>query len=271
MIEVALHGSSFVASRCGYSPDNRWEACVAALESYYAPLETFRPRFTALVEEVKRLGFERMDVWQPAELNWTWAALGHIRAAREVLHQQGVRPTSLAGEFGETREQFLAACRVAGGLGAPLLSGTTALLAVDRAFVIATLEQFDLRLAIENEVEHTPAEILAQIGDGAGGRIGAAVDTGWWASHGYSPARAIRELGGHILHVHLKDVFPGGEHINCGYGRGCVPLRECVRALQHGGYSGVISVENHALDHDPRAELAQARLMLEEWLGQKNG
>jgi len=271
MIEVALHGSSFVASRCGYSPDNRWEACVAALEGYFAPLETFRLRFAALVEEVKRLGFQRMDVWQPAELNWTWAAPEHITAAREVLRQHAVRPTSLAGEFGETREQFLAACRVAGGIGAPLLSGTTALLALDRAFVMATLEQFDLRLAIENEVEQTPAEILAQIGDGAGGRIGAAVDTGWWASHGYDPAQAIRELRGHILHVHLKDVYPGEEHINCGYGRGCVPLRECVRALRAGGYGGPISVENHALDHDPRAELAQARQMLEDWLGPESG
>ncbi len=271
MIAISLHASSFVASQCGYSPDNRWEDCVAALEGHFAPLETFHPRFTALVEEVKRLGFERMDVWQPAELNWTWAAPGHIQAAREVLHQQGVHPTSLAGEFGETREQFLAACRVASGIGAPLLSGTTALLAADRAFVTATLEQFGLRLAIENEVEQTPAEILAQIGDGGNGRIGAAVDTGWWASHDYDPAQAIRELRGHILHVHLKDVYPGEEHVNCGYGRGCVPLRECVRALQAGEYNGPVSVENHALDHDPRAELAQARQMLEEWLSSERG
>lgn len=271
MIEIALHGSSFVASQCGYSPANRWEDCVAALDRHFAPLETFRERFAALVGEVRRLGFERMDIWQPAELNWAWAALEQIRAAREVLHEQGVRPTSLAGEFGETREHFMAACRVASGIGAPLLSGTTALLHADRGFVTAALEQFDLRLAIENEVERTPVEILAQIGDEASGRIGAAVDTGWWASHGYDAARAIRELEGRVLHVHLKDVYPGEEHVNCGYRQGCVPLRECVRALQAGGYGGVISVENHALDHDPRIELVEARQMLAEWLGQESG
>ena len=36
--------------------------------------------------------------------------------------------------------------------------------------------------------------------------IGATVDTGWWATQGYDPARAIEELGEHVVHVHLKDV-----------------------------------------------------------------
>jgi sugar phosphate isomerase/epimerase len=171
--------------------------------------------------------------------------------------------TSLAGEFGVTREEFEFACRLASAIGAPLLSGTTALLSTDREYVVGQLEKYNLRLAIENEVEFTPQEILQQIGDGDRGRIGTAVDTGWWATHNYDVVKAIHELREFILHVHLKDVLPGEEHINCGYGKGCVPIADCVHALSEIGYIGVVSIENHSLDHDPLGEIVEARCMLE--------
>ena len=48
----------------------------------------------------------------------------------------------------------------------------------------------------------------------------ATVDTGWWATQGYDPARAIQEPGSHVVHVHLKDVLHEGEpHETC-LGRG---------------------------------------------------
>jgi len=265
-MRIALHGSSFVASGFDHNPPGAWEECVTTLSSHFAPLTTFEPRFERLIDQVRELGFSRMDVWQPAELNWQWAEAGHVAAAVRVLRSRGVTPTSLAGEFGATRAEFTAACSLAAGIGAPLLSGTTALYHSDREFVIETLKRHHLRLAIENEVELTPAVMLAEIGDGVDGMIGTALDTGWYATHGYDPAQAVRDLCGHIFHVHLKDVLPGEEHINCGYGRGCVPVEECVKALITTGYRGVISVENHTLDHDPAEELVRARKLLENLL-----
>lgn len=265
-MRIALHGSSFVASRFGYTPPGSWEACVGALSGYYSAPDTFEQRFQALVARVRELGFSRMDVWQPAELNWQWAEPSHIAAAVKALRGAGVTPTSLAGEFGETRAEFASACALAAGIGAPLLSGTTMLYHTGREFVIETLKHHRLKLAIENEVELTPAEMLAEIGDGGDGVIGTALDTGWYATHGYNPAHAIQELGAHIFHVHLKDVLPGEAHINCVYGQGCVPVEACVKALLEIGYTGVISIENHTLDHDPAVELVQARELLESLL-----
>src|SRR5664280_3079405 len=190
-----------------------------------------------------------MDVWEPAQLNWSWATQKHIEIARSVIHQQKMEISSLAGEFGETRAEFLSACRLAQGIGAPILSGTTALYLTEEPFVIESLEAYGLKLAIENEVELTAAEMLEKIGNGGNGRVGTAIDTGWYATHGYNVLSAINELQDHIFHVHLKDVYPGKEHINCGYGKGCVPLKECVLALKEMDYSGVLSVENHNLDH----------------------
>ena len=63
--------------------------------------------------------------------------------------------------------------------------------------------------------------------------LGATVDTGWWATQGYDPVRAIGELGERVLHVHLKDVH-AGEHVTCRWGEGIVPVRECVERLPLG-------------------------------------
>jgi len=263
MVKIALHGSSFVGSQFGYNPPGTWEECVSVLGEYFQPLTTFEQRFEALLIRIKSLGFYCMDVWQPAELNWQWATAQHVEAARRAIARQGMVITSLAGEFGATREEFVSACRLASAIDAPILSGTTALLLTDRVFVIDQLQEFNLRLAIENEVEVTPREILLQIGDSGAGRLGSALDTGWWATQRYDVVQAITELREHLFHVHLKDVLPGDDHINCGYGKGCVPIRECVKTLKEIGFSGIISIENHTLDHDPGKELAAGRRLVE--------
>lgn len=264
MFKIALHGSSFIGSRFGYNPPGTWEECVAALDEYFQPITTFEQRFEVLLTRVKNLGFSCMDVWQPAELNWQWATPHHVEAACRVIRRCGMEVSSLAGEFGSTRDEFISACRLASAIGAPILSGTTALLLSDRTFVIDKLAEFDLRLAIENEVEETPQEILKQIGDTGCGRLGTALDTGWWATHQYDVSKAITELKEHLFHVHLKDVLPGEGHINCGYGKGCVPVIECVKTLVEIGYSGVLSIENHALDHDPSEELVAGKRLIED-------
>ncbi len=183
-----------------------------------------------------------------------------------MLKRHNLAVTSLGGAFGATREAFRSACSLAVGVGTSLLSGTVPLLANDRTFVTETLAQFDLRLAIENHPEKSVDAMLEQIGDGGDGRLGTAVDTGWYATQGVDPVTAIETLGEHVYHIHLKDIRAAGEHVNCGFTQGIVSLEECVRALKDIGYRGDISVENHCFDHDPRTELEEARSMLEGWL-----
>jgi L-ribulose-5-phosphate 3-epimerase len=92
------------------------------------------------------------------------------------------------------------------------------------------------------------------------------VDTGWWATQGYDPVRAIAELDGHIAHVHLKDVLHAGEpHDTCRWGNGIVDVEACVRALERIGYSGALTVEHEPEDHDPSDEIRSMREQLEEW------
>ena len=74
----------------------------------------------------------------------------------------------------------------------------------------------------ENHPEQSPQEVLALIGD-ADDVLGAAVDTGWWATQGYDPVQAIRDLRERLFHVHLKDVEAPGTHITCMHGEGVRP------------------------------------------------
>jgi L-ribulose-5-phosphate 3-epimerase len=267
MNQIALHCSSFVGKQAGYLTPHAWGEAVQAAADYYRPPETFAGRFESLILHVKSLGFAAMDVWQPAQLNWQWATGEQIRTAGDLLARHGMTVTSYAGEFGETQAEFRSACRTAVGIHAPLLSGLTALWFSDPDFVVRALKEFDLKLALENHPETTAQEMLDEIGAGGDGRVGTAIDTGWYATRGFDVIRAVRELDRHILHVHLKDVLPGEEHVNCGIGKGIVPLRECVQTLKELGFGGVYSIENHNLDHDPDEELRAGRNLVQEWLG----
>lgn len=221
---------------------------------------------------MKALGFDALDVWTPGQLSWRWATNTHIAVVHGLLNQHNVAVTSIGGEFGSTRDEFVAACKLAVGVNTRLLSGTVPLLYTDRNFVVTILEEYDLKLAIENHPETTPEEMFDKIGDGGNGRIGTAVDTGWYATQGYDSALAIERLGNQLFHVHLKDVYAPSqpaEHLNCGYGRGCVPLEASVQALMKIGYTGDYSIENHALDHDPTEEIKAALQLLRQWLGRQ--
>jgi sugar phosphate isomerase/epimerase len=269
MNQVSFITANYVAREMGFHMPNGladWGKADQATSAVFRPLEAFAERFDKLLEDVAALGFEAIDLWT-AHLNPQWATDQHIASARDLLEKYGFTVTSLAGGFGATPAEFEGACRLAAALGTTVLGGSTSLLHTDRAAVIELLERHGVKLGIENHpAEKTPANILAQIGDSAGGLIGTAVDTGWWGTQGYDAARAIEELGPHILVVHLKDVLAAGAHDTCRYGRGVVPIEGCVRALQRMGYAGSIGVEHEPVGFDPSEDCAAMREMLRGWL-----
>jgi len=264
---ISFMSANFVARELGYRMTGGWGEGDRATNAAFAPLETFPARFGAMLGEVQALGFGAIDLWL-AHLHPSWATDEHVAVARELLACHNLRVASLAGGLGATPAEVAATCWLATALGTDLLGGLTPLLASDRPALVGLLEEHDLRLGLENHPERTPDEMLAKIGDGGGGRIGTAVDTGWYATHGFDAARAIEALGGHIVHVHLKDVRAAGGHETVPYGEGIVPLERCVRALQGMGYAGGYSVEHEPEDHDPRPACAAGLRRLAGWLDQ---
>lgn len=258
--------ANYVARETEYRMTQGWAEGDRAANEWFGPFQTFEGRFDELLHSIRVAGFDCIDLWT-AHLNWSWASDAHVEVARGLLGKHGLRVASLAGGFGESADEFARACHLARAVGTSILGGNATFARTERRQTIELLQKHELTLALENHPERSPNEIVAAIGDGGNGSILTAIDTGWYATQGYDPVRAIGELGDLIGHVHLKDVRAPGAHETCLWGRGCVPVEACVRELQRIGYRGAVSVEHEPPDFDPTEECAQMLQMLRDWLG----
>jgi sugar phosphate isomerase/epimerase len=226
----------------------------------FRPLGTYAERLDEPLGRIRELGFDTIDLWG-AHLHPEWATDEHVAVARELLERHGLRVATYAAWI--DRGSVERACELATAVGTEVIGAGAS---GDLGALVPVLREHDVTLAIENHPERTPAELLAKIelGDGA---FAATVDTGWWATHGYDPVRAIEELGDHVRHVHLKDVRAVGEpHETCRWGEGVVDVRACVHSLTGSGYTDAISVEHEPEDHDPGEECRQMLAEVREWL-----
>jgi L-ribulose-5-phosphate 3-epimerase len=256
---ISFMTANYVARQTGWAMHG-WGHGDRLTNEWFSPLETYAERLDELLGTVRELGFEAVDVWG-AHLGADWATDEHLAIANELLARHGLAVTTYATWVGPSNVHR--ACELARGLGVDVIGAG---FSGEAAELAPVLREHGVRLGIENHPEKTPAEVLAKIEAGAG-TMGATIDTGWWATQGYDAAQAIEELGEHVLHVHLKDVLAEGEpHDTCRWGRGIVPIEECVRALQRIGYTGAIAVEHEPETEDPSEDVRAMRVQLEEWL-----
>jgi len=70
-----------------------------------------------------------------------------------------------------------------------------------------------------------------------------------------------------IRHVHIKDsVGPWKGHQLCNVGTGDLPVEECIRVLQAGGYDGWLSYEHEKMWHPELAEPEEAFAVYMEYM-----
>jgi L-ribulose-5-phosphate 3-epimerase len=256
---IAFMTANYVARETGWAMHG-WGHGDRATNEHFAPLDTYEERLVELMAQIEALGFDAIDVWG-AHLGTDWATDEHLRIFNAVRESHGLSVATYATWVGPSNIER--ACELARGLGVEVIGGG---MSGDPAGLAPVLRGHGVRLAIENHPERTPAEVLAKI-EGGDGTMGATVDTGWWATQGYDPPRAIEELGPHVLHVHLKDVLAVGEpHDTTAWGGGIVDIESCVRALERIGYRGAYVVEHEPEDHDPSDECRTMREQLAGWL-----
>jgi sugar phosphate isomerase/epimerase len=258
MNTISFMSANYVARQTGYDMHG-WGEGDTTTNEYFRPPDTYAERFEEIVRDVSALGFHALDLWG-GHLHPSWATDEQIETARTLLERHGLQVASLA-MWVSSLDELRRACDIADALGTNVIGGGISL---DRDDVGELLRKRGLRLGIENHPEKTPAEVLEKAGDEEA--LGATVDTGWWATHGYEPARAIEDLRDRLFHVHLKDILRPGEHDTCPWGRGVVDIEACVRALQRIGYTGALSVEHEPEHEDPGADCRSMRIQLEEWL-----
>ena len=257
---LSFMSANYVAKELGYGAADDWGLFDAATNAAFEPVETFPTRFDALLVSITDLGFDAIDLWF-GHLNWRWATAEHVAIARDAVTRHDLRVVSLAGSIGRTTAEVEAACRLANELDVDLIAGPGSILRTDRVRVAGILAAHGVRYGLENHPERTPSEVLEAIGDAD--VLGAAVDTGWWATQEYDPVAAIHELRDRLFHVHLKDVEEPGTHVTCMYGEGCARIVDCVEALLDVGYAGPVSVEHEPYDRDPTDECARMLALVE--------
>ena len=268
-LTLSFMSANYVSAALGYGAADDWGPFDQATNEAFAPLETFDERFREVLAPITGAGFDALDLWV-AHLNWRWATPEHVRLARAALDDHGLRVVSLAGNFGSTASELNSACRLARALDVDLLGGMGDVLRTDLGGAASVLRAHGVRFGYENHPEHDPAQVLELIGDDAD-VLGATIDTGWFATHGYDAVRAIDDLRERLFHVHLKDVERPGEHVTCAHGTGCVDIEGCVDALLSSGYDGALSVEHEPYDHDPTSECARMREALQAHLERATG
>jgi L-ribulose-5-phosphate 3-epimerase len=256
---IAFTTANYVARETSWAMHG-WGHGDRATNDAFRPLETYAQRFDRVCADVAALGFDTVDVWG-AHLGADWATDEHLAAARAALARHGLRVSTYAPWIGPSNVER--ACELALGLGTDLIGAG---FSGEPEELAPVLRSHGVRLAVENHPERTPAEVLAKLERG-GDAFAATVDTGWWATQGYDPAQAIRELGEHVAHVHLKDVRAIGEpHETCRWGEGIVDVAACVAALRELGYAGAVAVEHEPEDHDPSEACRALRLELQALL-----
>jgi sugar phosphate isomerase/epimerase len=261
---LSFMSANYVAKELGYGAADEWAPFDDATNAAFEPLAGFPARFDALLTTIAGLGFDTIDLWF-GQLNWRWATPDHVAYARESLARHGLRVVSLAGSVGVTTDELAAACRLANDLDVDLIAGVGEVVRRDPAGAAAMLRAHGVRFGLENHPETTPQEVLDAIGEDAD-VLGAAVDTGWWATQSYDPVAAIGELAGRLFHVHLKDVEEPGTHISCMHGAGCANVAGCVEKLLEIGWTGPVSIEHEPYDRDPTDECVRMLARIREQL-----
>ncbi|MEI6337407.1 MAG: sugar phosphate isomerase/epimerase [Verrucomicrobiota bacterium] len=286
MNKISFMSANFVARELNYQMTKGWGQGQFASDQFFSPVETYAERFDAMLGEVSALGFSAIDLWA-AHLNPAWATSKHIETARTLLAKHRLSVSSFA-YYVQDPANLDKLAEIATALGCRLIGGgcAPALLKEKRADLVRALERNDLIIGYENHPEKSPSEVIEKIGDSAGGRIGVALDTGWFGSQGYDAAKAILELSDRLLHLHLKDIrepFKGGGpgkdireggvvtlkdmgHETCALGDGVVPVERCISSLKAIGYKGGISIEHEPEEYNPVREVKLSYERLEKWI-----
>jgi L-ribulose-5-phosphate 3-epimerase len=265
---IAFMTANYVAKEINYSGKQlleEWGKChEITLKSFHGT--DFKAKFESLIADIRELGFNEIELWNahfdPLLINET-----QLKDAKEILNKykmkvvalyvDAFRDSNTTIEIGQTIFQ------TAKELGAEkvIQSGKPA----DESLIVNLCNQYDMYFGIENHPEKGSEEILKMIKPFSP-RIGACIDTGWFATQGCNPTEVVKVLHEHIVHVHLKDILAVGEHETCTLGDGIVDISGIIKFLKEMDYQGTMSIEHEPINFDPSTEIKNSLNRVNEWL-----
>lgn len=269
--------ANFVAREIGYHMSEGWAQGDDATQEVFSKLDTFEEKFSAMLAEVKELGFASIDLWA-AHLHWHWATLEHIAIAKRLLAEKEIEVRAYAAWVGGDLTDLRAVCRFCREIGVSTISGFVAAAedTATRDEAVSILRENAVRYGIENHPEKSVEELAARLGEGAEDVIGIAFDTGWAATGGWDALAGMKVLQDRLFAVHLKDVKAPREqetgfqfidmgHETCRLGDGIVGMEAITRWLSEIGFRGPVCVEHEPEEFDPREDCRESLVLAKKW------
>jgi len=259
----AFMTANYVAKELNYTNSLEWKKCQeATVAAFHGP--NFESKFEELIDTVKTLKFDAIELWV-AHLDPFKATPKMIETAKRILSAYEIDVISYTAGFGSpgaTREEAKKVFETAKEIGAPVLAQH---LHRDNGEIVKEFaEAYHIYMGLENHPEKTPQEVIKIIAPFTPW-LGSAIDTGWFATQGYDPVRAVRELKDYLVHVHLKDVKAAGAHDTCTLGDGIVDIKGVMAELKAIGYSGPMTVEHEPHLHDPTEDIKESLKRVQQW------
>lgn len=118
-------------------------------------------------------------------------------------------------------------------------------------------QEYDIRMAIHNhgrkDKRYGTVKQLEDVLRNTGDWLGLCVDTGWFIDLGVNPADVVRQFGGRVYGVHLKDFTfdEAGERHEAILGSGSLNLGEFTDVLDTAQFEGYISIEYEGKPENP--------------------
>ena len=245
--------------------DFNWGNMVAKYRSEFT-----RDDFRTLAKEIRRLGYENIEIWEPTFSHFVYTEKEAEDMAQE-LAGMGFHSIvyCIGGWSGDDIGSMEKAYRFAKALGSGVVTGCISRPDHDKVLTEANRcgQKYGLVFAIENHPEpciekpEDVAEIMRNYET-----VGANLDTGIYNMLGYDVLSAADLLKDRIYHIHLKDTRKGGNEC-LPIGEGDAPLTATLKKLRDWGYENMVSVE-YEYEGDPAPGLTKSmeyiRSILEE-------
>lgn len=265
MTQWALMTANYVSRELNYQLKGleEWnKGYEATARAFHGP--EFAGKFEEIVVLAKESGFRAIELWS-AHFDPVKATPQMVKRAQAILKKHEMKVLSYAAGFGEpglTKEEAAQVFETAQKLGAHCLAQA---LHPDNGQVVMELaKEYGIRMGLENHPEKTPQEVISKVKKYSPW-VGIALDTGWFATQGYDPVKAVYEIKDYLVHVHLKDVTAFGTHDTCTLGNGAVDIKGVLRALKSIDYDGNLSIEHEPFDYDPTEDVRISLVRAKEW------
>lgn len=137
-------------------------------------------------------------------------------------------------------------------------------------------KEYGIRIALHNHPKPShywnPDTVLEEV-KGCNPLIGSCADTGHWMRSGLVPLECLKKLEGRVVHMHFKDVAPGGKGFqDVPWGTGPCNARGMLMELKRQGFNGYMSIEyEHGTVEELMKNIAACLEFLDKTAGEAAG